>query len=188
MNHIYYFIGAYFIGNILTAYIFLKLLGKGNVHNQGSGNPGARNIGRLYGKKAFVITFLGDACKGSIVILIGKHLQFTELEVLAGLTLAVIGHIKPILFQFKGGKGVSTFIGGIITFEPLVALVIIIGFLLFYPLTKSFTIAGLAAICLIPFSISYLYHSIELLWIVVIIIIILIFAHSENLLRKIKQT
>lgn len=188
MNQILYFIGSYLIGNILTANIYLKLLGKGNVHNQGSGNPGARNIGRLYGKKAFIITFLGDALKGSLVIVVGKYLQITEIETLVGLTLAVIGHIKPILFQFKGGKGISTFIGGIITFEPLLALVIIIGFLLFYPFTKSFTIAGLAAICLIPFSVSYFYQSIELIWILAVIIVILILAHSENLLRKFKQT
>ena len=188
MNHILYFIGSYLIGNILTAHIFIKVFGKGNVHNKGSGNPGARNIGRLYGKKGFIITFLGDAFKGSFVIILGRYLQLTEMEILIGLMLAVFGHIKPILFRFKGGKGISTFIGGIITFEPMLAIVIIIGFLLFYPFTKSFTIAGLASICLIPFSVSYFYQSIELLWILAVIIVILILAHSENLFRKIKQT
>lgn len=184
MNQILYFIGSYFIGNFLTAYIFLKVLGKGNVKNQGSGNPGARNIGRLFGKRAFVITFLGDAFKGSLVIIIGRYLDLTEIEILAGLTLAVFGHIKPVIFRFKGGKGISTFIGGIITLEPMLALVIVIGFLLLYPFNRSFTISGLGTFCLLPFSISYLYHSIELLLIMVILIVIIILAHSENLFRK----
>lgn len=188
MDYIFYFIGSYFIGNILTAHILIKLLRKGNIMEQGSGNPGARNIGRLYGKKAFIITFLGDAIKGSLVIIIGRYLQFTEMDMLIGLTLAVIGHIKPILYGFKGGKGISTFIGGMITFEPMLILVIIIGFLLFYPFSKSFTISGLAAFCFIPFAVSYLYHSIDLLWILVVLIIILIIAHSENLLKRIHHT
>ncbi|MBY0120362.1 glycerol-3-phosphate acyltransferase [Bacillus sp. S/N-304-OC-R1] len=188
MNFLSYLITSYFIGNILTAHLLIKLLRKENIINQGSGNPGARNIGRLYGKKAFIITFLGDALKGCLVVLIGRYFLFSEFEILACLTVAVIGHIKPIFYRLKGGKGISTFIGGIITFEPLLALVIIIGFLLFYSLSKSFTISGLAAFCFIPFAVSYLYHSTELLWVLVVLIVILIFAHSDNLLKKINHT
>ena len=184
MNEIFYFIGPYFIGNILTAHLLVKFLHKDNIHDQGSGNPGARNIGRLYGKKAFVITFLGDALKGSIVIIIGRYFDLTELELLIGLLFAVIGHIKPLLFRLKGGKGVSTFIGGIITFEPMLALVIIIGFLIFFPFSKSFTISGLGAFCLIPFVGAYYYHSVELLFMLLCLIVILILAHSENLMKK----
>lgn len=188
MNFILYLFGSYFIGNILSAHVLIKFLGKQNILEQGSGNPGARNIGRLYGKKAFVITFLGDAFKGSLVIIIGRYFHFSELEILVCLTAAVTGHIKPLLYRLHGGKGISTFIGGMITFEPLLAIVIIIGFLLFYPFSKSFTISGLAAFCFIPFAVSYLYQSIDLLWVVFALIVILIIAHSDNLMKKIKHT
>ncbi|KAB2333249.1 glycerol-3-phosphate acyltransferase [Cytobacillus depressus] len=188
MELILFLAGAYFIGNFLTAHILMKLFRKRSINSQGSGNPGARNIGRLYGKKAFLITFLGDALKGSLVILVGRMLEFTEIELLFGLILAVIGHIKPIFFRFKGGKGVSTFIGGIITFEPLLAIVIVSGFFIIYPFTKSFTISGLGAFCLIPLTVSYLYQSMELMWTLVVLIIIIILAHSENLIKKFRHT
>lgn len=184
---ILYYIGAYFIGNILTGALLAKSLYKSNIQIQGSGNPGARNVGRIYGKKAFVLTFLGDSLKGSLIIIIGRMLHLSELEQLIGLSFAVIGHIKPILFHFKGGKGVSTFIGGVITFAPIVIPIIIIGFLLTYPFTKSFTFSGMIALCLIPFSISYFQSSIANIWPIAILIIILFFAHSENLLTKIKR-
>ncbi|WP_228460180.1 glycerol-3-phosphate acyltransferase [Cytobacillus dafuensis] len=189
MNTIFFYIGSYFIGNFLTAHFLVKFIRKkGDIHTQGSGNPGARNIGRLYGKKAFVITFLGDALKGSLVILIGKILNLSEIELLFGLTLTVIGHIKPIIFHLKGGKGVSTFIGGIITFEPLLALLIIIVFIIIYPMSKSFTIAGLASFCMIPVAVSYLYKSMDLLFVLSTLIVIIILAHSENLFKKMGHT
>jgi len=186
MIHIFYYIGAYFIGNILTGALFAKLIYKSNIKIHGSGNPGARNAGRLYGKKAFAITFLGDALKGSLIIIIGRMLHFSELEQLIGLCFTVLGHIKPILFHFKGGKGISTFIGGIITFSPIAIPIIILGFFLTFPFSKSFTVSGLIALCLLPFSISYFQGSIENIWPLAILIIMLIFAHSGNLLTRIK--
>lgn len=188
MMAILYYIGSYFIGNVLTGYLFVKIFHHSNLQISGSGNPGARNAGRLYGKKAFIVTFLGDAFKGSLIIIIGRLLDLTEVEQLIGLTLAVIGHIKPILFRFKGGKGISTFIGGVITFEPFVIPAIIIVFLLVYPFTKSFTLSGLASLCFIPFAIYFFQNAISPIWVLALLIIIIILAHAENLKKRIKHT
>lgn len=188
MNLILFFIGSYLIGNLLTAYLLIRWIEKDKVELKGSGNPGAKNMGRLYGKKAFIITFFGDALKGSIVIIIGRALHLTEAEYLTGMAFAVIGHIKPILHGFKGGKGISTFIGGIITFEPILAAVMVLGFSLSYPFTKSFTISGLTAICFIPIAVSYMFKSVDLLWVLAPLIVILILAHSKNLRGKMNPT
>lgn len=186
MNLIFYYIGSYLIGNFLTGQLIVKLFHKANINEIGSGNPGARNAGRLYGKKAFLVTFLGDALKGSIVILVGGMFDFTETECLIGLTLAVIGHIKPIMFRFKGGKGISTYIGGIITFAPWLALIIIIGFLVTYPFTKSFTISGLISFCFIPFSVYYYHHSFETIMVLIALTAIIVIAHRDNLFGRVK--
>lgn len=188
MNLILYFISSYLIGNLLSGYILVKFLYHDDIQKHGSGNPGARNAGRLYGKKAFIATFLGDALKGSIVVLIGRAFQFSDLEILIGLTLAVLGHIKPIIFHFKGGKGISTFIGGILTFEPLLTPIIVVSFLLTFPFTKSFTLSGLASLCLIPFSVTYMTSDLNNLWVLAVLLLMLIFAHSENLFKKLNKS
>lgn len=138
----------------------------------------------MYGKKAFVLTFLGDALKGAVVIFAGRLLEFTGLEQLIGLAFALIGHIKPILFQFKGGKGISAFIGGALAFEPVLAIVIIIAFLITYPFTKSFTFSGLGSFLVLPVAIFFMHDSFTSMWGFIGLTIIILFAHKQNLIEK----
>jgi acyl phosphate:glycerol-3-phosphate acyltransferase len=183
-----FLIASYLIGNIMTGFFIVKVLGRNDIRLQGSGNVGARNAGRILGKKAFILTFLGDAAKGAIVIAIGRYLHLSEGIQLAGLTIAIIGHIKPILLRFQGGKGISTFIGGMIFFEPIIVPVIIIGFLIFYLFIKSFTLSGLGAFLFIPLALYFLQYSQASLLIVIGIIIVLYFAHIENIKERLRKT
>ena len=126
------------------------MLFKGDIRSGGSGNPGARNAGRLFGKKAFVVTFVGDALKGAIVVGVAGWFDFGAAVELLALVAVMLGHVFPIFLKFRGGKGVSTFIGGLLVFDPLLFAVFVGLFLLGYPLLKSFTIAGLLAIGFLP--------------------------------------
>ncbi len=102
---------AYLFGSISSAIILCRIAGYPDPRRQGSGNPGASNILRLYGKKAAAITLAGDLLKGLLPLLIGRALQVPEV-ILASLGVAAfLGHLYPIFFQFEGGKGVATFIG-----------------------------------------------------------------------------
>jgi acyl phosphate:glycerol-3-phosphate acyltransferase len=181
-----YFIISYLIGSIMFGFLITKIIYRNDIRNQGSGNVGARNAGRLYGKTAFVLIFLGDALKGALVILAARYLQFSEPIQLLGLALAILGHIKPITLKFKGGKGISTFIGGIITFEPILVPVIILGFMVLYPFMKGFTLAGLGAFLFIPVVLFFKNSD----WLSCIIglgiIAILYAAHAENLKERLK--
>ncbi|KAB2329841.1 glycerol-3-phosphate acyltransferase [Bacillus mesophilum] len=173
---------AYFTGNLLTGVLIGSLFKKGDIRGTGSGNPGARNAGRLYGKKAFVFTFLGDAIKASIVVAVCFYFHLTTTETLFALLLTIIGHIKPILFRFKGGKGISSFIGGILAIEPFMAVVIIFGFLIFYPISKSFTIGGLGSFILIPITAYFVFHSsLEEALFLFLIILVVIAAHEKDI-------
>ncbi len=171
----------------MTGYFIVKLFGKEDIRQQGSGNVGARNAGRILGKKGFVLTFLGDALKGGLVILVAKNFEFTDEITLLGLALAILGHILPILLRFQGGKGISTFIGGIITFEPFAIPVIIIGFLVIYLFVKSFTFAGLGSFLLLPVMLYFLKYSSISILIIVLITIVLYFAHSENIKERLNK-
>ncbi|MED3575608.1 glycerol-3-phosphate acyltransferase [Cytobacillus praedii] len=184
MNLLFYYVCSYFFGNILTAHFLIKILHKGEISGEGSGNPGARNAGRLYGKKAFVLTFLGDALKGALVVFFGRLLELSALEQLIGLAFALIGHIKPILFRFRGGKGISTFIGGALTFEPLLAIVIISAFLITYPFTKSFTFSGLGSFLVLPVAVFFLHDSVSSIWGFIGLTLIILLAHSQKLFEK----
>jgi glycerol-3-phosphate acyltransferase PlsY len=102
---------AYLFGSISSAIILCRIAGYPDPRRQGSGNPGASNILRLYGKKEAAITLAGDLLKGLLPLLIGRALQVPEV-ILASLGVAAfLGHLYPIFFQFEGGKGVATFIG-----------------------------------------------------------------------------
>lgn len=178
---------AYLIGNLLVGEVISRFFYKKNIRTEGSGNPGARNAGRLYGKKAFIVTFIGDALKGTFVIFLAKQLGYgTDIELLA-LFAVTLGHIYPIIYKFRGGKGVSTFIGGLLAFNPLVFGLFIGLFVLSYPIFRSFTLAGLCAILLMPVIIlGFAYDMIACL-IACCISILVIYAHRDNLQKNFQK-
>ncbi|PGM87518.1 glycerol-3-phosphate 1-O-acyltransferase PlsY [Bacillus cereus] len=169
-----YVVASYLFGNILTAYLLTKWQHNVDIRDEGSGNPGARNMGRVYGKWYFVATFLGDAIKGAIVVYIAKYLFEDATFVMLALLAVIIGHIYPILFKGKGGKGISTFIGGLIAFDYLIALTLIGIFIVFYVIFKGFTKSGLITIACLPICmIFYSYSSVTTILSVLIILLIL---------------
>ena len=102
---------AYLLGSISSAIIVCRLMGLPDPRTQGSNNPGATNVLRLGGKKAAAITLLGDSLKGLIPMLV-THLLGVGPAVLAMTGLAAfIGHLFPVFFGFRGGKGVATALG-----------------------------------------------------------------------------
>ena len=103
---------SYLIGSINFAYLVAKYK-KLDISSSGSGNPGTSNVMRTIGKKYAAIVLIGDVLKGFLPILL-----FSENMLLCGFA-AVIGHIYPIFYKFKGGKGVATYIGVYIAFSTL---------------------------------------------------------------------
>jgi acyl phosphate:glycerol-3-phosphate acyltransferase len=181
MKLLLYLFFSYFIGSLMTGYMIGKWIGGFDISREGSGNIGARNAGRLLGKKAFALTFLGDGLKGMAAVWMGK-LFFHSVDIqILGLAAAIFGHIKPITLRFRGGKGVSTFIGGIAVLEPYSLLTLIGSFLVLYIPFQSFTMAGLGAIVFTPLFIFLLGYSwLESLLVLGIAVLILL-AHRENI-------
>ncbi len=102
---------AYLLGSISSAVVVCKLMQLEDPRTQGSNNPGATNVLRLYGRKAAIPTLAGDVLKGVIPVVIGKLLNTPDL-ILACIGLAAFtGHLFPVFFNFQGGKGVATLVG-----------------------------------------------------------------------------
>jgi glycerol-3-phosphate acyltransferase PlsY len=104
-------IAAYLLGSLSSAIIVCRLLGLPDPRTQGSNNPGATNVLRIGGRKAAAITLVGDSLKGVIPMVAG-HLFGVGTAGLATIGLAAfLGHLFPIFFGFRGGKGVATALG-----------------------------------------------------------------------------
>ncbi|MCM3710572.1 glycerol-3-phosphate acyltransferase [Sporosarcina luteola] len=172
---------AYLIGNLLMATVIGKLLFGQNIRLSGSGNPGARNAGRVLGKTAFVLTFIVDALKGIIIVLIAKWMGMDEWLQLMCVLAVMAGHIYPVIYKFRGGQGVSTFIGGMLAVNPLVVACFVVAFLVLYPFLKNFTAAGVSAMALSPLFLFGLTKEWPQTVVAILVVLLLLFAHRKDL-------
>ena len=145
---------AYLLGSIATAIVTCKLMGLPDPRTQGSNNPGATNVLRFGGKKAAAITLLGDGLKGVIPVVLARFVfgieDYTWL-ILIGIA-AFLGHLYPVFYGFKGGKGVATAIGVFLGVNMWGGLAFVATWLI---MAKGFKISSLAA--LIATALSPLY-------------------------------
>lgn len=185
MKELLLVIGAYALGNIMTAHLLGKIFYGRDIRKEGSGNIGARNAGRIFGRRAFVITFFGDAFKGAGIILLASWLDCSSEWQLTMLLAVIIGHIYPVVFKFSGGKGMSTFIGGIMIFDPLLFAIFIGVFLIFYLILRSLTLAGMVAVVCLSILIFLLSYSMITIIVSLFLTAIIIFAHRQNIKEKI---
>jgi glycerol-3-phosphate acyltransferase PlsY len=103
--------GAYLLGSVSSAIVVCRLMGLPDPRTEGSNNPGATNVLRIGGKKAAAVTLLGDSLKGLLPMLIGHFLEASPAGLAATGLAAFLGHLYPLFFGFRGGKGVATALG-----------------------------------------------------------------------------
>ncbi|MEY4684338.1 MAG: glycerol-3-phosphate 1-O-acyltransferase PlsY [Pseudomonadota bacterium] len=177
---------AYLMGSVSTAIIVSRLLGLPDPRQQGSKNPGATNVLRLGGKKAAAITLIGDALKGLIPVVIAKALGVAP-EILAAVSLAAfLGHLYPIFFGFKGGKGVATALGIFLGLSPWVGLAVLATWLLTAFLFKYSSLAALTAALLSPLYLWFILHSEVLVGVGLTMALLLVSRHRANIERLLK--
>lgn len=138
-------IGAYLFGSISSAVIACKAMGLPDPRTQGSGNPGATNVARIGGKKLGALVLIGDTLKGVLPLLIAKSLGISAMG-LGGIAFAVfLGHLYPIFFHFRGGKGVATALGAMLVLSWPVVVVGLIIWMLTVLITRYVSLASIAA-------------------------------------------
>ena len=156
----------------------------------GSHNAGATNVMRSGNKKAAAFTLLGDLVKGLLVVLIARFLMrgIEGGEAIVGICgiLVVIGHIYPIFFKFKGGKGVATAIGVLLGFNPWLALLLVATWVVVFKTTKISSLAAILACLLAPVFAYVLFGNTSYFGATLIISIFVIFKHRSNIMRLVK--
>ena len=172
---------AYLIGSFSTAIITCKIMGIKDPRKTGSQNPGATNVLRHGGKKAAIITLLGDMLKGLIPVLIVIQLQIEPAGVaLVGL-FALLGHVFPVYYDFKGGKGVATYYGVVLGMNWLVGLIALAIWLGMAVIVKISSLSALVSIFFTPFILWYFSQSVELTSAVAIMSILVFWRHKTNI-------
>jgi len=177
---------AYLIGSFSSAIITCKIMGIEDPRNTGSNNPGATNVLRHGGKKAAIITLLGDMLKGLIPVLVVSQLQVYQLQTdtliiaLVGL-FALLGHIFPVYYGFKGGKGVATYYGVILGTNWLVGLIALAIWLGMAAIVKISSLSALVSIFFTPFILWHFSQSVELTGAVALMSILVFWRHKQNI-------
>ncbi len=174
-------LGAYLAGSLSAAIITCRLMGLPDPRTQGSGNPGATNVMRVGGKKPAAITLAGDAVKGLLPVLLAQALGVSEAVLALTALAAFLGHLYPVFFGFKGGKGVATAFGALIGLAWPVALGLLGVWLLMARVFHISSLAALTAASLSPLFMWWLRPQPELIAVSVVISVMLIWRHRSNI-------
>lgn len=174
---------AYLMGSLSSAVIISRLMGLPDPREEGSKNPGATNVLRLGGKKAAILTLIGDMAKGLVPLVLAKVLG-AQAGVLAAVGLAAfVGHLYPVFFGFKGGKGVATALGVLTGYSWLTGLAALFTWIAVAFLSKISSLSALIAALMAPFYVWFLLRSLELTVATVIMSALLIWRHQGNIQR-----
>ena len=176
---------AYLLGSLSFAVIVSKAMGMADPRSYGSGNPGATNVLRSGKKKAAVLTLLGDALKGLVAVVIAKCLwdagHITEATVAWVSVAVLVGHMWPVFFGFKGGKGVATAVGVLFALSWPVALICTIVWLIMAFGLKISSLAALVATFLSPILAWYFIDESSWCWAVLVIAVLVLYRHKSNI-------
>ena len=177
---------AYLMGSISSAILIARVFNMPDPRTVGSGNPGATNILRQGNKTAAIATLLSDVLKGVIPVLIAR--AFTQdAQILATVAAAAfLGHLFPVFFQFKGGKGVATALGVYLALNPWMGLALILCWLVSAFLFRYSSLSAVLTAVLSPLFAWFLLPGTSFLLMSVFIAVLLLWRHQSNIQRLIR--
>ena len=181
-------IAAYLLGSISSAIIVCRLMGLPDPRTQGSNNPGATNVLRIGGKRAAAITLFGDSLKGLVPMLAG-HLLGVGPGGLAAIGLAAfLGHLFPIFFGFRGGKGVATALGVQLGLWWPIGLTVAALWLFVAKVLKFSSLSALISMALAPLVVWIYWPEPVLIGMQLVVTGILFWRHRSNIRNLIQGT
>lgn len=185
-------LGAYLVGSLSFAVIVSRAMGLADPRSYGSGNPGATNVLRTGKRSAAVLTLALDALKGYLpvfaALLFAPRLGWGTGTVAAVGLAAFLGHLWPLFFQFKGGKGVATAAGVLMAFNPLLGLATVLTWAIVAAFSRYSSLAALAAAAFAPFYQLLIWDADGTTVAIALISLLLIWRHEANIRRLIAGT
>lgn len=185
---------AYLLGSIPWGLVLTRLFTSANIRQEGSGNIGATNVGRVAGPGLGVLTLAGDMLKGAVpvwlAVKITVPIQFWSLIYISLVAfVAFIGHLFPVYMKFKnGGKGVATTAGCFVVISPVAFVVTILVFVMFVCWSGRVSLASLAAAAVLPVAVWKTTGSGIITGCALLMAIFIYFRHTDNIKRLLTGT
>jgi glycerol-3-phosphate acyltransferase PlsY len=187
MTTLLFIAAAYLLGSLSFAVIVSRAMHLPDPRKFGSGNPGATNMLRSGRKTAAVLTLLGDTLKGWVAVVAARALapQFgLDDGIVLLCALAVfIGHLFPVFFGFKGGKGVATALGVLVGLNPWLGLACLLTWLFMARVFRISSLAALTTAALAPVYAGLLMGWSDTAMAVLVIALLLVYRHKSNLIK-----
>lgn len=178
-------VGAYLLGSVSSAVLLTRVFLNTDIRDQGSGNPGTTNVLRTVGKKAAAGVFIFDVLKGAIPVYAGFLLGYQPLVLSAIALSACIGHMYPIFFAFKGGKGVATALGAMMPLNGYLAICLLSTWLVIFAITRISSFAAITTLLFAPIY-AYIFKP-EYTLAVSILCALIVLKHKSNIVRLLSK-
>lgn len=182
MNHYILWLCCYLLGSLPTGVLIARLQ-KVNIREQGSGNIGATNVARVLGKKAGILTLLGDFSKGLLAVYLADTLfKNQNVTAFAGL-FAFLGHLFSVFLKFKGGKGVATGLGVFMYLMPVPTLLAMVIFALALKISTYVSVGSIVSSLCLPIMAILLKSPAPYINVSLAVVVLIIYKHKENIQR-----
>lgn len=178
---------AYFVGSISFGIILSKYFKLQDPRNFGSKNPGATNVMRSGKKLPAFLTLMGDMLKATLMVSTAQYFNFSIFYTSLVGAVVFLGHLFPIYFSFKGGKGVASAFGVILSMDYIVALIVLITWVCSFLIWRISSFAALTASIALPFLSFFMVLHIEYFYLSLFLSFFLIVRHKENIKKLIKR-
>ncbi|WP_037587716.1 glycerol-3-phosphate 1-O-acyltransferase PlsY [Stenoxybacter acetivorans] len=176
---------AYLLGSLSFAIIISKIFGIADPRQYGSGNPGATNVLRSGKKAAAALTLLGDAFKGWLAVWLAMYFQsefgLTDTTIALVAIAVLAGHLWPIFFGFKGGKGVATAVGVLLALSWPTALICVLVWLIMALGLKISSLAAIVATLISPLAACFFMPFFSYIIATAIIALLILWRHKTNI-------
>ena len=179
---------AYLIGSVSFGILASKLFNIADPRTMGSKNPGATNVMRQGNKVAAIFTLLGDMLKATILLLIAKFYGVSDSLIVLISIAVMLGHVYPIYYQFKGGKGVATALGVLLGISPVLALSVFIIWIIIFFIWKFSSLAAIGATLSSPIIALWIGLSNQLVFLMCILSLIILVRHKSNIKNLLNGT
>jgi glycerol-3-phosphate acyltransferase PlsY len=172
---------SYCLGCIATGYYLFRFVARKDIRQEGSGNTGARNVGRLLGPWGFAAVLLLDLGKGALAVWVGRRIGGDVFSAVLALLAVTIGHIWPVQLRFRGGKGVSPSLGGLLVLDYRLALTFAALAAVGWVGLRNFTLSGLLAFAMLPLVAWQWRQTPEVVLGLGLLAALVLFAHRKNI-------
>lgn len=180
---------AYLLGSVSFAVLLVRRATGKDIRTEGSGNAGATNVLRAHGKALALAVAALDIGKGAAAVLLVRLVTADPRYAAAAGFAAVLGHVFPIFYGFRGGKGVATAVGAFLPLAPLATLVCVAIFVVVVAVTRYVSVGSMLAIVLLPPIAGGLFHaSAPIVAAAAATAVLVVLKHRENLKRLVAGT